>query len=220
MSEVAGIVAFDLDGTLLPDTTVSLHLAPWVGDEDIADLERLYTAGRITNIEVAERTAAYYKNRRREDVWRQLEQLEFIDGLTETIAWLKGRSLVPVVATVTWRLAADFVCDRYGFAASSGCELEETDDGVVLGVVSRHFEAGHKVDFVRDVAADRGLSLQEVVAVGDSTSDIPLFQAAGLAIALNASDNAREAADFELRTRDLRDLIPVIEQYFSTPTRS
>ena len=215
MIDAVGVVAFDLDGTLIPNTTVSLHLAPWVGDHGFGDVERLYDQGRITNIQVAERTATYYKNRRRIDVWRQLEQLEFIDGLTDTMTWLKGHSLVPVVATITWRLAAEFVCDRYGFAAASGCELEETDDGIVLGAVSRHFEAADKVDFVQDIATDLGLSLQNVVAVGDSTSDIPLFQAVGLAIALNASDNAREAADVEIRTKDLRDLIPVIEQHFS-----
>ena len=216
MTPPLGIVAFDLDGTLVPNTTVSLHLAPWVGHHDLADLERLYAQGHITNAEIAERTATYYKNRRRSDVWRQLERLEFIDGLADTITWLKNHSLVPVVTTVTWRLAAEFVCERYGFAAASGCEIEETADGIVLGTVSRHFQPADKVDFVRDIAADLGLSLQNVVAVGDSTSDIPLFQAAGLAIALNASDNAREAADVEFQTHDLRDLIPVIDAYFFT----
>ncbi|MEA2433093.1 MAG: phosphoserine phosphatase [Actinomycetota bacterium] len=216
MAEPTGIVAFDLDGTLLPDTTVCLHLAPWVGHDGMAELERQYAEGRITNAEVAERDAIFYKGRRRHDVCRQLENLEFIDGLPETIKWLKGRSLVPVIATITWRLAAEFVRDRFGFAAASGCEIEQTDDGIIQGVVSRHFDAANKVGFVQDIAAGLGLSLQNVVAIGDSTSDIPLFRAAGLAIALNASDNAREVADLEFETRDLRDLIPAIDRYFST----
>ena len=214
MTEAAGIVAFDLDGTLIPNTTAALHLAPWVGDHEIAELERLYDEGRVTNAEVAERTAGYYKDRRRSEVWRELERLEFIDGVTDTITWLKNHALVPVVATITWKLAGDFVCDRHGFAAASGCELEETDDGMVLGVVSRHFEAADKVGFVEGIADDLGLTFKDVVAIGDSTSDIPLFEAAGLAIALNASANAREAADLELETQDLRHVIPIIQDYF------
>jgi phosphoserine phosphatase len=215
MTSPAGIVAFDLDGTLVPNTTVSLHLAPWVGHHGMEDLERLYAQGQITNAEIAERDATFYKNRLRQDVWRQLEQLELIDGLTDTITGLKNRSLVPVIATVTSSLAADFVRDRYGFAAASGCGLGETDDGVLLGTVARHFDAEDKVRFVANIAQGLGLGFKDVVAIGDSTSDIPLFHAAGFSIGLNASSNARDAADIQLETQDLRDVIPPIEQYFS-----
>jgi phosphoserine phosphatase len=179
------------------------------------DLERLYAQGQITNADVAERDATFYKNRRRHEVLRQLEQLKLIDGLKDTITWLKNRSLVPVVATVTMTMAADFVRDRYGFAAASGCELAETDDGVLLGTVARHFGPEDKVTFVAKIAQGLGLGFKDVVAVGDSTSDIPLFHAAGFSIALNASSNARDAADVQLATEDLRDVIPRIEQYFA-----
>lgn len=215
MSTAAGIVAFDLDGTLLPKTTVSLHLGPWLGHHDIPQLERLFADGKITNAQIAEREAIFYKDRRRHDVWRQLGTLEFISGVAETIAWLKSRSLVPIIATVTSSLAADFVRERFGFAAASGCELAETDDGVLLGGVARHFAAEDKVTFVEKVAERFGLGLNHVVAIGDSASDIPLFHAAGFSIALNASGNARSAADAELDTQDLREVIPLIDEYLS-----
>lgn len=215
MTSAAGIVAFDLDGTLVPNTTVSMHLAPWLGHHDMADLERLYDQGQITNVEIAERHVTFYKDRHRADVWRQMEGLELIDGVADTITWLKNRFLVPVVATVTSKVSADSICDRYGFAAASGCELGETADGVLLGTVARHFKPEDKVAFVRDLAKQLGLGFENVVAVGDSTSDIPLFHAAGLSIALNASSNAREAADVCIETQDLRNVIPLIDDYFS-----
>ena len=215
MTGSTGIVAFDLDGTLVPNTTVCLHLAPWLGHHGMPDLERRYARGEITNTEVAERDATFYRGRRRHEVWGQLEQLELIAGLRDTITWIKERSLVPVVATVTSRIAADFVREQYGFAAASGCELGETDDGVLLGTVARHFEPGDKVTFVADIAAELGLGLEDVVAVGDSTSDIPLFHATGFSIALNGSADARAAADVQLDTDDLRDVIPPIERYFA-----
>ncbi|MDQ3646392.1 MAG: HAD-IB family phosphatase [Actinomycetota bacterium] len=215
MNGAAGIVAFDLDGTLLPNTTVCLHLGPWVGNNEIEELERLYALGQITNMEAAERDATFYKDRRRDDLWRQLEKLELIGGLEDTITWLKTRSLVPVVATVTMSIAADFLCDRYGFAAGSGCQLAETDDGVFLGTVARHFSPEDKAAVVGQIAQDQGLGFKDVVAIGDSTSDLPLFHAAGFSIALNAASNARETADIQLDTDDLRDVIPPIERYFA-----
>ncbi len=214
MTSPRGVVAFDLDGTLLPNTTMSLHLGPWLGHHDIGDLERLYAEGRITNREIAEREAAFFRGRRREDVWRQLDQLEFINGLTDTMNWVKDAALVPMIATVTSTVAAEFVLDRYGFAAASGCEFGETEDGVFLGTIAKHFEAKDKVTFVVDLAHRWNLAMHDVVAIGDSTSDIPLFHAAGFSIALNASTNAREAADAELDTQDLRDVIPLIEGFF------
>lgn len=223
MKDRQGLVAFDLDGTLVPNTTVCIHLAPWVGHDELADLERLYAEGAITNAEVAERDATFYANRLRRDVWAELERLPLINGLTETMEWMRERGVLPVIATVTWRFAAEFVQQRHGFAAASGCEMDETEDGVLLGTVSRHFEAEDKVTFVREYARSVGLGMGEVVAVGDSTSDIPLFRETGLAIALNASRNARAAADVQLDTDDLRDLIPVIDRYYSSlqhpPTR-
>ena len=215
MDKPAGIIAFDLDGTLAPNTTVCLHLGPWVGNNEIEEFERLYALGQMTNTEGAERDAVFYKNRRRQDVWSQLDQLQLIGGLEETLTWLKERSLVPVVATITMSLAADFLCDRYGFAAGSGCELAETADGVLLGHVARHFSADDKPAFVERIAEEYELSLKDVVAIGDSMSDLPLFRAAGFSIALNASRDAREAADIQLDTQDLRDVIPPIERYFS-----
>jgi phosphoserine phosphatase len=133
--------------------------------------------------------------------------------------WLEENALVPVIATITWRFAAEYVQDRYGFAAASGCEMNETNDGILLGTVSRHFEAEDKITFVREFANRFDLDFRRVVAVGDSTSDIPLFREAGLAIALNASSNAREAADVALDTKDLRDVIPLIENHFSKPIK-
>ena len=220
MTAAAGIVAFDLDGTLVPNTTVSLHLGAWVGNNEIEELERLYALGHITNREIAERDATFYKNRRRDEVRRQLEHLKLIKGLEDTIAWLKTRSLVPVVATVTMSIAADFLCDRYGFDAGSGCDLAETNDGVLLGTIARHFAAEDKVKFVAEIAERLGVGFGDVVAIGDSTSDIPLFQASGFAIALNASSNARNAADIQVDTDDLRDVLPHVEGYFSGHSRS
>lgn len=206
-------MAFDLDGTLIPDTTVCVHLAPWVGHDELPELERRYDAGEITNVEIAELHTSFYSGRTRGEIWQNLADISVIDGIPETVAALRERGLVPVIATVTIKIAAEFFAERYGFEACSGCEWREDDDGVLTGEVSKHFEAQRKVDFVREVAAS--ISAPTIVAVGDSTSDIPLFHEADLAIALNASRNAKEVAEVHLETRDLRDVLDPIDRYIS-----
>lgn len=116
-----------------------------------------------------------------------------------------------VVATVTWKFAAEFVQHKYGFDAVSGCEMEEDENGTLEGAVKKHFEAEEKVEFLHSFCLSRGIDLQECVAVGDSRSDIPLFGKVGLEIALNATADAEAATHVAVRTADLRDIIPIIE---------
>jgi phosphoserine phosphatase len=211
----AGIVAFDLDGTLVTGTSVCIHLAPWVSHRDIEELESRYDAGIITNQQVADRDGSFYARRARADAYMQLETIPLISGISDTIEWLRAHQLVPMIATVTWSFAAEFLAERFGFAAAAGCKMAE-EDGILLGTVARHFAPEDKATFVHDVAASEGVEMDRVVAVGDSQSDVPMFAAAGFGIALYAGEAAREAADIALDTDDLRDVIAPIERYLDS----
>lgn len=204
------LCCFDLDGTLVTGTTVCLHLATSPEHlQALTDLEHRYAAGEISNQQVAQQDAAFHEGRTRADVWGRLGSIPTIHGIGETLDWIRERGMHPLLATVTWSLAAEFFRDRYGFAATTGCKLKE-EAGVFVGTVEKHIEAEDKVRFVRDYAGSRGWSLDRCVAVGDSRSDIPLFEAAGISIALNATEAAKRAADVSVDTDDLTDIIPVI----------
>ena len=44
-----------------------------------------------------------------------------------------------LLATITWRFAAELLRERYGFVAASGTELQNID-GVLGGNVTRYFD--------------------------------------------------------------------------------
>ena len=113
------------------------------------------------------------------------------------------------LATVTWRHAADVAAARFGFGESCGTEMEVVD-GRMTGTVSRHFDAADKAAFVEDVCARRGVPLSRAAAVGDSRSDLLMFERVGFSIALNADPAARAAATTALDTDDLRDVLPLL----------
>ena len=207
------LCCFDLDGTLVTTTTVSLHLAEWVGQgELLVDLERRYASGEISNMEVADQHAGLLRGRTVTECWEQLETLPTIKGIAETVGWMRTHSIHPLLATVTWSLAADFFKEAYGFEAVTGCRMSESN-GVLQGTIEQHIEAADKVEFVRAFAKERGFGLERCVAIGDSRSDIPLFEAVGMSIALNATPDAQEKATISLDTDDLRDVIPLIDRY-------
>lgn len=205
------VVVFDLDGTLLRGTTVSLLLARWLGREsDIAELERRFQAHEISNSVVADTSAAWLAGKHTADVWRVLVNGDWISGMTETFQRLADTGSSVLLATITWRFAAEMLRKQYAFVAVSGTEMQVTNGGL-SGRVTRYFDEHDKVRFVESWCAENGFSMSDVAAVGDSRSDVPLFRRAGMSVALNATPDARKAATHVLDADDLRDVLTPLQ---------
>jgi phosphoserine phosphatase len=205
------VVVFDLDGTLLRGTTVSLLLAQWLGREDeITELERAFRAHEISNSVVADTSAGWLAGKSVADTWQVLTDRPWIDGMAETLQVLAGAQVSLLLGTITWSFAADMLRERYAFQAASGTEMQ-APDGVLSGVVSRYFDEHDKLRFVEDWCAQNGYSMSQVAAIGDSRSDIPLFGEVGMSIALNATPEARAVATHVLDTEDLRDVLALLQ---------
>jgi phosphoserine phosphatase len=203
---------FDLDGTLLQGSTVSLLLARWLGQSDeISRLEGAFGASEISNRVVADTQAQWFAGCRATEVWRVLDDGPWIGGMAETFKTLREARVRLLLGTITWSFAAQRLRERYGFDAHCGTEMPILD-GVLSGTVSRHFDEFDKALFVRQWCTQNGYSLQEVAAVGDSRSDIPLFGEVGMSIALNATSDARESAAHVLDTEDLRDVLAHLQR--------
>jgi phosphoserine phosphatase len=204
------VVVFDLDGTLLRGTTVSLLLAQWLGRADeVSELERAFRAHEISNSMVADTSAGWLAGRTKADAWRVLTEGPWIEGMAETFQALAAAEVSLLLGTITWSFAAEMLRERYGFAAVSGTEMQAAD-GVLSGVVSRYFDEYDKVRFVEEWCTRNGYAMSQVAAVGDSRSDVPLFHRVGLSIALNATPDARAVATHVLDTEDLRDVLALL----------
>jgi phosphoserine phosphatase len=205
------LACFDLDGTLVRGTSVSRHLADRFGqNEQMAALERRYAAGTISNSVVAEEQARSFRGTPLPEVVGKLGDIACIDGIDPTLAALRERGIESLLGTVTWSFAAEEFRRRHGFAAVSGTVIDLDPGGVPTGGVRRHFDEWDKLEFVASYCGASGIDLAECIAIGDSRSDVPLFEAVGLSIALNATSQAREAASVALDTEDLTDILDLI----------
>lgn len=204
------VVVFDLDGTLLARTTSSGVLADAVGvGGAYRALELRYDAGAASNAEVTDRQAAWFTGLALADVHRVLRDGPWIEGLGETLGVLAEAGCRLLLATLAWRFVADMLAERYPFDAVCGAEMA-IRDGTLTGTVDAYFDEHDKLRFVADWCAGAGYSLDDVVAIGDSRSDVPLFRHAAASIALNATAEARAAARQVIDTDDLRDLLPLL----------
>lgn len=64
-----------------------------------------------------------------------------------------------------------------------------------------------KLDILNTLCAEKGLSLSDVVAVGDGANDIDMIQAAGLGVAFHDRGSLREQSDVGIEYGDLTSLL-------------
>jgi phosphoserine phosphatase len=91
---------------------------------------------------------------------------------------------------ITDRLAADL-----GIHYSRANELEIADGRLTGRIAGDVVDRAGKAEALRQFAADVGVPLSAVVAIGDGANDLDMLNAAGLGIAYNAKPVLREAAD-------------------------
>ncbi|MFJ6811423.1 HAD family hydrolase [Streptomyces anulatus] len=204
------VVAFDLDGTLLRNTTTSLVLAEAMGHRPaVEELERLYSTYKIDNYEFASREASLFTGASPEQIRQHLRGAPWIGGVEETLRALTEAGCTLLLATLAWRFAAQELEHRPWFADASGAGMD-LENGLLTGRVAQHIDEDAKLAFVESWCRAHGVELGQVAAIGDSRSDVPLFKAAGRAIALNATQEARDVADHTIDTEDLRDILPLL----------
>jgi phosphoserine phosphatase len=188
-----GIVFFDIDGTLVPSMSSSSFLARRLGHALALDAEGW--RGTPT------RTVA---------AW--LEELPLIAGIDAVVAWCVERDVEPVLASLAWQPVAEAIARRHGLTANGGPRVRVVGADYA-GTVAEHFNEYDKRNRALQFAAGRGVSIDHCCAIGDSRSDLPLFEALPASLALNAGTAARAAASAAIDTEDLRDVIPWLEAW-------
>src|SRR5260221_7205905 len=88
------LVTFDLDGTLIRDSTVCLEMGRLLGHLDqIRDLEARYARHEISNIEIATQDALAYRDRSVTEIERAVLGIPLIKGFREVVRTLKRRGI-------------------------------------------------------------------------------------------------------------------------------
>ncbi|GAA3310355.1 hypothetical protein GCM10020295_77230 [Streptomyces cinereospinus] len=183
-----------MDGTLLPDTTACRQIGLAAGDVSaVEQLEQAYRDQLIDSTQFAERCLESWAH-----AGPGLYRLAFaacprIGGLDETLAWLRERSVVTCLVTMAPRPFAEcFTGFDHVFASSYPHDILNPED---------------KPEIVRRLRRDLGLEEHEVIALGDSDSDVPLFRTLSRTVAVNASPNLRELAARSYDGDDIRDAV-------------
>lgn len=99
-----GVVFFDVDGTLVPGTSSSQHLAGSLGHlAALANAEDEYAAGRMNNQQVSVLDALGWRGQTPSNIDEYLQDLPLVDGVAEVVSWCGEHDLVAYLATLAWQ---------------------------------------------------------------------------------------------------------------------
>lgn len=193
-------------------------------EQEIEELETGFSAGRLSPPQFAQRAC---------DLWAELTEAhvaaaftgapwlqgigEVWDGIRESGEYCAVISLSPhffvrrLMAEAPGAASASQVAavmaataERRGADAARGSvwpEIPFREPVDPAGILS----ASAKVEIADELCASFGVSRADCVAYGDSMSDVELFAAVPLSVAVNADHHVSELASFEYRGNDLRE---------------
>jgi HAD superfamily phosphoserine phosphatase-like hydrolase len=208
-SGCAKLALLDVDGTLTREHSVWQFLMErsgrWSGAGEV-NLER-FLAGQWDYEEFCHADAALLKDLSYQTLQDLAHSVPMYEGLDELFDCLDSRGYHVVLLSTGLRLLTTYFTSRYRIAA---CHVNDLDarHGVCTGralVEVVHGKAAHTRQVV-----DR-FRPAHVVAMGDTSGDLPMFAAAHTSIAVNARDpRVLQATNVHFSGSDLAEVCSVL----------
>jgi phosphoserine phosphatase len=213
------LALFDLDGTLTKEKSAweYIHRRLGVWDGLAEKFQEAFLRGEITYDRFCQLDAEIWKGMRAVELQRILREIPFHEGVEELLNYLRSKEMKLGIISSGLSFLCDWITEKYGFdyGVANGLGVK---DGVLNGKIKIHVRYDQKGEWVRKAQRKFHVRKEEILAVGDSTGDVSMFQMVGLSIAFNSlSPQLESLATLCIRSADLRDLIPTLSPYLGPP---
>ncbi len=209
------LVVFDMDGTLLQARSCWAQIHDHFGTDN-SDMLKLYVENKISDQAFVRADINTWEEKSNVKVDEKyvnsiLDKIEPIDGAEELVAGLHNNGIETIFLTGGIQFLADKWAKQWNMKKPLANDLIDGEDGHLMVNVRA---SGHAKGPVMDQLLKKmKLSKENVAAVGDTVVDLPMFERAGLSIAVNTEQkNVFENADYHHKG-DLRELINIISKW-------
>ena len=209
------LVVFDMDGTLLQARSCWAQIHDHFGTDN-SDMLKLYVENKISDQEFVRADINTWEEKSNVKVDEKyvnsiLDKIEPIDGAEELVAGLHNNGIETIFLTGGIQFLADKWAKQWNMKKPLANDLIDGEDGHLMVNVRA---SGHAKGPVMDQLLKKmKLSKEDVAAVGDTVVDLPLFERAGLSIAVNTNQkDVFENADYH-HNGNLKKLINIISEW-------
>lgn len=197
------LVAFDMDSTLIEAEVIDeLARAHGVGDE-VAAITEQAMRGDLDFKESFSRRVALLKGLDESVLEEVARELRLTEGAEHLVSTLQSLGYKTAILSGGFSYFGNRLRDSLGFDYVYANELEILDGKVTGRVTGEVVDGERKAHLLREIAAQEGIDLQQVISVGDGANDLPMLSIAGLGIAYRAKPLVKQSAEQSISTLGL-----------------
>ncbi|MFQ5598264.1 MAG: phosphoserine phosphatase SerB [Nitrospiria bacterium] len=206
------LIIFDMDSTLSEIEVIDeLAKEAGVGDK-VAGITKRAMNGELSFPEALRERVGLLKGLSENALATVYERMPYTPGVEKLFVFLKKLGIRTAVLSGGFDYFTSRVEKILGIDYSHSNRLE-IENGVLTGrLIGDIVDGKKKVAFMEEMVRKEGITLAQVIAVGDGANDLPMIQRAGLGIAFDAKPTVRAKAPIHLSHRNLS-LIPYFMGY-------
>ena len=189
MSQIK-LVVFDMDGTIIEPRSSWAMIHDYFGTDN-TEMLQMYIDHKISDMEFVKADIKLWNSKsdvpvNEEYINSILDKAKPRKGAEELITSLHKNSIKTVILSGGIQYLADKWAKEWDMAGAFANDLIDDEDGNLTANINA---SGHnKGPLMEKIIKDFDLTGNEVAAVGDTMVDLPMFEIAGLSIAVNTDD--------------------------------
>jgi phosphoserine phosphatase len=194
----------DMDSTIIPVECID-ELADFAGVKpEVSEITERAMRGELDFEQAIDARVALLKGLPETALQRCYdERVSLNPGARELIETMNRNGAFTALVSGGFTFFTSRVAAEAGFAINQANTLN-TENGVLTGTVARPILGQQaKLEALQRFVAERGIGLDETIAVGDGANDLAMIRAAGLGVAFRAKPALKAEADALLDYSDL-----------------
>tara|TARA_Y100000766_G_scaffold212471_1_gene184083 strand:+ start:758 stop:1411 length:654 start_codon:yes stop_codon:yes gene_type:complete len=189
MSQIK-LVVFDMDGTIIEPRSSWAMIHDYFGTDN-TEMLQMYIDHKISDMEFVKADIKLWNSKsdvpvNEEYINSILDKAKPRKGAEELITSLHEANIKTIILSGGIQYLADKWAKEWNMAGAFANDLIDDADGNLTANINA---SGHnKGPLMEKIIKDFDLTGNEVAAVGDTMVDLPMFEIAGLSIAVNTDD--------------------------------
>ncbi|MFL2941336.1 MAG: HAD family hydrolase [Candidatus Poseidoniales archaeon] len=209
------LVVFDMDGTLLKPRSCWAHIHDYFGTDN-SDMLKMYIDRKISDQDFVKADFKLWQEST-EDIVNEdyvnkiLDNIEPIQGAKELVETLHSYNIRTAIISGGIQYLADKWAQKWKMERALANELRDDDNGSLSAKINVRGNA--KGPVMEKLMREMNVKKNQVISIGDTVVDLPLFERSGYSIAVNTEDSrVIKNADYHHKETDLSKLIPIVKK--------
>ena len=206
------LVCFDVDGVIFEDVNFWIELHKKFGTlKQGVTLTKKYLHSDYNKL-VKEVVVKLWQGKDTKPYYDLVNSLRYLQGVEKVFDYIKKKGYITAIISASSIDVARRVQKDYGVDHIFANELT-IRNGKVAGEFIWPIGAGKekKVQIVKNLCSGLGISLKEVIYIGDTDTDIEVCKEVGLSIAFNSkSEELNKIATYIVDSKDLSKILKFI----------